>query len=592
MSSKKFGSKFLKGLTSYRVAPEVTSRAIEEFYEALDCPRALAAYLLWKHNEHEQLANLSFSPLHYLTMEECRDAYCATKFLSKYRDLSLDYDLDEVALEKFEKFESLCRQTNVRFRSLEHDPKYTGRAVRLHHAVVRKISLILGEFDLNSFFSRPDWGPGASTLVKRRFASPANKFQCETGITRDLHSLIPNELLKEVYPLWAEHLLTSKFPDYQVGNRVVTVPKDATTNRVIAIEPGINLWFQKAIGNMIGRRLQRCGIDLRWQSKNQILARVGSVNDQLVTIDLSSASDSISRKVVEELLSGSDPLWLTTLEASRSHFGCLRDKTVLWEKFSSMGNGFTFQLESLIFYAVSLCCSEYVRAGSTGVSVYGDDIIIPRSALDVFTEMMGFYGFQVNLKKSHFDSPFRESCGAHYHSGVDIKPIYFKGRLDSVQAVFRLANAVRRLAHRRNASFGCDARLRAVFDHLVQSVPGPLRFRIPDGLGDGGFISNLDESSPSRMRHGIEGYLCHHVVEVSKTYQEERIGILLANLWQMETRLLSNSEVERQPTLQAIVTTQQAFQKARRNSVVLKESVKVKVTKSVVHRWCDLGPWI
>ena len=603
MSFEKHGSKFLKGLRSHRVPLAVTTRVVKEYLSSLDCPRALAVWLLYINKEHEQLANLSFNPAHYNSVVSCRDAYAATKFLSKFKDLSLPYDLDDVAMQKFEKFELLCKQTNYRFRNLSRDPLYAGRAVWLHSAVIRKIERILGDFSADEFFSSPDWGPGASTLIKRRDASPVKKFQLEVGITRDLYNLVPWEALVDAYPLWASHLPLAGFPAFQVGNKVVTVPKDSTANRVIAIEPGINLWFQKSVGDMIGRRLRRCGVDLRYQSRNQKLAREGSKSNLLATVDLSSASDSISCAVVEELL---PPRWFHLMDACRSHYGTHNAQTRLWNKFSSMGNGFTFQLESLIFYAVASCCAEYLHIPIQDVSAYGDDVILPSACYELFSEMMKFYGFLINEKKSFFNSPFRESCGSHFFSGVDVKPIYLKSSVVSVPAIYRLANAIRRLAHRRN-SYGCDAKLRRAFDLLVSSVPVALRLRIPETLGDGGFISNLDESTPRRASFGIEGYRVIHLMETSKTREDMTVGFLLNSIWRLRrnSREIEDLEVERRhflgeiylarkdcrTRLKAFVNRPRESLRTSHNSVALSGQTRFRLTKSLVQQWYDLGPW-
>jgi len=606
MSSKKYGGRFHKGISSHRVPEDLTPQAIESFLSALDCPRALSVAILFRNGEHEQLAKLEFDPKCYNDLVTLRDSYAATKFLSKFKGLTLNYDLDKVALEKFEKFELLCKETNRRFRNLQLDRKFTGRVVWLHNAVIRKIAKILGDFSADEFFSMPNWGPGASTLIKRRDASPAKKFRCETGITRDLYSLVPWEVLEGAYPLWSSVLVDSGFPNFQVGNKVITVPKDSTTNRVIAVEPGINLWFQKSIGDMIGNRLRRYGVDLRYQSRNQELARKGSIDSSLATIDLSSASDSIASSVVEELL---PQRWFTLLNCCRSHYGTLSNSTRKWEKFSSMGNGFTFQLESLIFYAAASCCAEYLHISSADVSAYGDDVVIPAPCFELFSELIDFYGFQLNEKKSHYDSLFRESCGAHFYSGRDVKPIYLKDRVLSVPAIYRLANAIRRLAHRHNFRYGCDARFRNVFDHLVSRVPKPFRFMIPEGLGDGGFISNFDEATPSRAGHGIEGYRVRNVVEVSKTYQDDTVGYLLASLWQLHAsvdldfgfrehlatsllRLSTRGVEERHLRLKAITSFLNTSTRSDRNSVPLSGRTKFKLVNSLSQQWYDLGPWI
>jgi hypothetical protein len=581
MSFAKRGNRLLKEVKAFRVTPEISSGFILEYLETLDCPRSLTVALLFRNKEHEQLANLEVDPLQYRDVQEFRDAYAATKFLSKFKDLVLDYDLDQVAMEKFEKFENLCKLTNARFRALELDPKYRGPVVRLHSAVARKISKVLGEFDSQEFFEMADWGPGATTLLKARDASATNKFQCETGITRDLYSLLPSELLKEVYPLWVSHISEIGFPNFQVGNKIVTVPKDATANRVIAIEPGINLWFQKAIGSMIQKRLFRCGIDLRQQSTNQSLAYLASKDAINATIDFSSASDSISAEVIRELFEHcsyserhTDNLskWFSVLDSCRSHYGHRDGVQVKWAKFSSMGNGFTFQLESLLFYAIAKSCMEYVQSLTTNavegtVSVYGDDVIIPCSCLEIFSVMCDFYGFTINVKKSHFSSLFRESCGSHFMAGVDVKPLYLKSHLSGVLSVYRLANSIRRFAHRGLASFGCEKRFSGLFDRLVSLVPKPLRVRIPETLGDGGFISNWDEASPVRARHCIEGYFVLNVTEVGRTYQSEGIGLLLDRLWS-------------------------ASSQERRNTVSLRDRTRVRFVRSLVQQWYSLGPWI
>jgi len=597
MYSKNRSKDFLKGVRTYRVTPQVELAAIETFLSSLDCARALTVWLLFTSSEHDQLVNLAFDPLAYNTAEEAQGAYIATCFFSKYSNLHLDTDKDRVALTKFEEFETLCRTTNARFDHLESDPLFKGPIVRLHSAVVRKIQDVLGEFDVDEFVSYADWGPGASTTIKRRDASAARKFQNETGITRDLHFLLPTELLRVCYPLWTQHLESREYPNFQIGNRIVTVPKNAKTNRVIAIEPGINLWFQKSIGDMIALRLLRVGIDLKHQERNQHLARVGSIDSSLATVDLSSASDSISDSVVRELV---PPKWYSVMDSCRSRYGVFSDQSVKrWAKFSSMGNGFTFPLESLIFYAVAKCCVEYCKpTGRNTVSVYGDDVIIPTSCYRLFSELMTFYGFRINETKSYATSPFRESCGAHYFSGIDLKPVYLKDKLSSILTIYRLANAIRRLAFRQGAYLACDAKYRAAFDLLVSSVPKALRLRIPNSLGDGGFISCFDEATPVRLGRttstfGWEGFRVRHVQEAALSCYEEGVGYSLAVYWRMSKRDVGLSLHPEHPyTLKATSDLTAFDAEDTGGNLTPLHRTKLKVARSVVPQWDDLGPWI
>lgn len=601
MSSKKRSKQFLKGVSSYRVDQGLMPLVIREYLRSLDCPRALAVWLLYENKEHAQLANLSFDPKDYGNTVALANAYAATKFLSKFKKLNLDYDKETVAFEKFKSFELLCKHTNNRFRDLSADPLFKGPAVWLHNAVIRKIEWLLGDWSTEEFFRMPDWGPGASTLIRRANASSPRKFQSETGITRDLHALIPTDMIISAYPLWGVHLVRVGFPTYQVGNKVITVPKDASTDRVIAIEPGINLWFQLSVGEMISRRLSRVGIDLHDQSKNQALAKLGSKTSNLVTVDLSSASDSIAWRVVEALL---PPRWYHVMDACRSHYGNIKGEQVRWEKFSSMGNGFTFALESLIFYAVATCCAEFVGAHGN-VGTYGDDVILPTLAFDLFSTMMDFYGFRINWKKSHYDSPFRESCGAHFYGGVDVKPIYLKDSLSDLSSIYKLANAIRLLAFRRGANLCCDARFRHVHSRLVASIPSALRLRVPEPWGDAGLISNFDEASPARCGFGIEGYRVSGLMKARKSFRFEEQGYLLSQLWYLDKRTQTSlfkgdadEEGERLPFSGAPYMPETTNpleycpQKATgRNSVPAQREV-FKLVVGMCRQWTDLGPWL
>jgi hypothetical protein len=605
MSTKQRGKQFLKGLRTFRVTDDITSSAIKHFLMSLDCPRSLAVWLLYENGEHEQLVDLEINPLDY-TVDTFRDAYVATEFLSKSKFLKLDRDLDKVALDKFYHFEEKCRLTNSRFRYPCSDRLKTPNTVWLQNAIRQKIARILGEFEYEEVVDRANWGPGASTLIKRVDASSPAKFQMESGITRDLFYFI-RQPMPLWYPGWVRRLVDGGSISFQVGNRVDTVPKNAKTNRVIAVEPGLNVWFQLGVGRVISRRLRKCGVDLRYQSRNQRLAHKASIDNLSATVDMSSASDSIACAVVEDLI---PPQWYSFLNICRSHFGKHDEKLIRWEKFSSMGNGFTFPLQTLIFYAIAFCCAEREGCDTSGVSVYGDDIIIPVGARASFDEMMQFFGFVVNPEKSFYStSPFRESCGVHYYIGRDCKPVYLKDRLSSVLSVYRLANAIRRFAHRSPVSLGCDVKQQRCFTFLVRSVPAVFRLRIPDSLGDGGFISNIDEASPLIRRiaesnplfQQWEGWLCDHVVETALIEEKQYLGILLAKLRASDT---DDRIMDPQGEPAELETIDDRSRKLFRrlglrpdltgggNGVAFPGVVRLRVVKSTVVQWDELGPWV
>ncbi len=608
MSYAKRSSRFLQGLGQYRVRSSITPAAIEAFLASLDSPRSLAVWLLFREGEHQQLVDLETDPLNYEDSESFMSAYVATELLSKAKFLTLQVDLKEVALKKFRLSETSCKAVNSRFK-YGGSSGLTPRAVWLHNAITRKIAAILGEIDEEELFSLANWGPGASTLIKRREASSPAKFQLETGITRDLFSQFFTRMTYE-YPLWGNRLSQLEM-SIQVGNRVTTVPKNAKTDRVIAIEPGFNLWFQKAVGELIKRRLRKCGIDLRYQSRNQALARKGSVSGKLGTIDLSSASDTISTELVRDLL---PPAWFDVMDTCRSHYGQLDGELVKWEKFSSMGNGFTFPLQSLLFYATAFCCAELAGCETRDVSVYGDDIIIPVDAFELFSEMMLAYGFSLNTKKSFISSRFRESCGSHYYGGSDCKPIYLKDRLQTVTDVYRLANAVRWFAHRQAGNMACDGRFKELHSFLVRSVPSLFRLRIPASLGDGGFISNFDEArvhvTPGNY---LEGYVVRHVYDAPRKRELQHLGVLFSKLWALElqgqisdpddpvtsySRILSvfTRMGGRRETASLVgvhrIGVLRPDDKGGGNLIPLSGQTSIALAETLVSQWYELGPWV
>lgn len=594
MHSEKHSKLSPKEIAAFRVPDSLTHQVVQNYFESLSCPRSLTCSILYRYREFEQLINLDVNPLDFNDSNEFRDAYSATKFLSKNSFLKVSIDRKAVALAKFSEMELLCKETNRRFRNPRLDQLSNWSNVSLLNAMRQKIQKILGFCPIEEVFDRANWGPGVSTLLKGSNVSATNKFQHEVGITRDLFSLMCDSedpsrlgLLESAYPRWGEELrLRKTFPVFEVGNVVCTVPKNSKTDRVIAVEPGLNLWFQLGIGKVIRRKLRRHGIDLSDQSRNQWLAKMGSSNPFFATVDFSSASDSIACKLVEELLPSD---WFTLLDACRSHFGNVEGKVSRHEKFSSMGNGFTFELESLIFFAAASVICEDVGLDASNVSVYGDDVVLPSQCFQSFSSFCKYLGFVVNAGKSYASGYFRESCGAYWFDDVDVKPIFLREMVRTPLQVYRLANALRRQARARNANYGCDVRLRGCWNLLLNCLPLRFRLRIDDSLGDGGFISNFDEASPRRARDWLEGYFCHHVTEVGLIATSEEVGLLLDRL-----RNASSNSIE--DYLYGL-----RCHKKVRNSLLspemgnhfsLRGRVKLQLhPRTLVPQWTDLGPW-
>lgn len=225
-------------------------------------------------------------------------------------------------------------------------------------------------------------------------------------------------------------------------NRIVRVPKTYKKSRNIAMEPQ---WLSVR-AQPIAKAIVRClpiMCDLSDQSNNLNLARQGSIDNSLVTIDLSAASDSLSRELCRAVLPA--PVYNDILSAVSHSERPRRDRwgqeklhydpsfgwcpsTRRYNMICTMGNRITFPLECEIFSAIlrlagALC---HVALGSYNSAVYGDDIIAPREIAPTLIDLLEAFGFVVNKEKSFYgDEFFRESCGGEFLHGESVTSQYW-----------------------------------------------------------------------------------------------------------------------------------------------------------------------
>lgn len=496
-------------LRSFRARPELLKNVATDLYEQLNTPISLSCEILLRYGELEQLVRKAVSSQDYLFSSKFADDYQAVSFLKKAPLVIAGVDPEANASKKFEEAEEACRQTNARIRSFISAPSRVSRATRnVIVTAMAKINEVLGPtVPCREWLYACRFGPGSFNHPGvRGLTSLYDKLQVRPSVSPDMVGLGAHLIMSQ--PHWARSVTDSEtvgfWPivnesdlDVIPGNRVTFVPKTAVTHRAIAIEPLVNIYAQLGLGATIRRRLKRRGIDLDDQSANQRAALKGSRDDSLATIDLSSASDTVAKELVRLLLPEG---WFSALDICRSKVGLYQDKWIRYEKFSSMGNGYTFELETLIFWSLCLgVCSE-LGLNTDEVLVYGDDIVIPTAAYGLLEEVLTFCGFTLNREKSFASGPFRESCGKDYYGGFDVRPFFVKEIPDEIQSLFRLANGIRKLASRRSYPHGCDRRLRKPWCTVVQAVPRPVarHCRVPAHADDSsGIKSNWDESQSS-----------------------------------------------------------------------------------------------
>lgn len=433
------------------------------------------------------VARFQFS---YAEESNLREIICARQIhalVSKQAFLPVGIDRKAESLRKFLDSEVECAKTNIRLSVGSPN----GDVGSVLHRASQKISYVLGELpDFDAFdFS---FGPGASTNVKSADACFRSKLSARLTCSIELLPFIqkyilstPDWLLHHAYSITSgQSDLLAKLECDVVPGKLSLVPKTALIDRPIIVEPLLNGFYQKGVGSYIRDRLMRyAGVDLRSQELNKYLAFKGSISGKYATVDLSSASDTISLGCVFSLLPFE---WSSFLSSLRTGFVKYENVTLELEKFSSMGNGFTFELESLIFWALTSATHDHLNIGVMP-NVYGDDIITVPEAYELLSEVLDYLGFSLNREKSFASGPFRESCGADYFKGFDVRPFYLRKEI-SEEKIFSFHNFCIRNGEPSLAKF------------LVQYIHPDRRIYGPDGFGDGHLIGSHRLRRPRSIR--------------------------------------------------------------------------------------------
>lgn len=473
----------------------------------------------------------------------------------------------EKAIESFRLAEDQCYRTNKFLRSLARDPTQDPALNAVLFTAQRKIARILGPYTFEAALTLSKWGPGSTSSCKGSQVSSSDKFAAKPETTPQF-SRIAHRMMAEC-PSWSALLADCDLGVpvspilYDIkGSRVSFVPKNAKTHRAICVEPHLNVFFQMGIGRLIRRQLLRSGLDLNDQTLNQRLAKHGSLDGSLATIDLKAASDTISRELVLQLLPFD---WFAAMDECRSHYGSLDGKEYfLFNKFSSMGNGFTFDLESLIFYALCLSVAELEDINPFWVNVFGDDIVFPTVGVPRLIEVLQKCGFTTNTEKSFSSGPFRESCGQDFFFGQPVRSVFLKELPTTPVAWIKIANSIRRLSLQWGDHKHCCQSLKKAYDFAVSRIPKDFRYKIPDGFGDGGLIVNIDEASPTPVRNGWEGYYFQH---------------------------LTSSPLVKITQSRALITAGVHTIGQTGNRIPLRDKFVLKKATSIAQVWRNLGPW-
>lgn len=286
-----------------------------------------------------------------LDVDAFRHSYVTSHYFDRF------FYADEVGragiLEKqaFEKFKAnLARGYFQNEWSLRFLPY--GRLNSVLMSASMEIQRVLGPLETDEWFPLCCHGPNATVGVRKNEAYADRKAVALDGT-------LPAIALHKEYREWNFHLDRYLEPDsdakiayeYErvVGSRLSFVPKKFDSLRTMMVEPTINQFFQQGLGGLISLRLkQRLGVDLGEQPDvHRDLARAISAHGYpLATIDWSQASDRIWHGLCQRILPSD---WFAAMWDIRSPVATYKGEELTLTMMGSMGNGFTFPLQTLIF---------------------------------------------------------------------------------------------------------------------------------------------------------------------------------------------------------------------------------------------------
>lgn len=485
--------------------------------EEIDTPRALTVKIMLDSKDYQGILDLEVNPEHYDDYQAYADDRLVTSVLSKSKNLPVDIDRRQKAIDAFFTAEEQCRRTN---ESLFNIPHYSD----VFFNVRRNVERIIGTLDEKVLFDIQDefrHGTGATTGLKAVGNVGSSKYDEPLHLTENLYPFY-KAIIGERW-----HDYATRSPEIVSGNKFTTVPKSAKTDRGICVEPTLNVYIQLGIGKVLKSLLARAKINLYSQDRNRYLASQ-AYKLKLATIDLSMASDTLSLATVYRLL---PRRWFELLDLARSQYTEIGDgdPTPL-EKFSSMGNGFTFELETLIF--VAICKSIVPKQEHHHVSVYGDDIIVPQAYANDVVESLKFFGFSVNGSKSFLAGNFFESCGTDWFQGHPVRPFFFRKEEGSdIPFPLSVANSIREYASQHTDGHYCDIRWKPLWEFAVKQIPQPWRHCcVPPSYGDTGLHVDSSQAPVIPLRYGHEGRAVRHIVMQPIQKRSTRFGRLLLAL--------------------------------------------------------------
>lgn len=492
-------------------------RVIDALCDDVGTPRALAVKLLVHAGEWAELQQLRCRPRDYNDAESYWKDSLVTDFLRKC-NLPTSVDREAAAIRTFHDCEVTNAKTNGRLTRFLPESLFLEDKEELVYRFIgdwrKNVDYVLGNLPDHL---TPRFSGGATYADSGFLTTIPDKMSSAPTVYAGTRDLIP----MWEGTAWARSLMEARpwhsNPRTVVGNIFFTVPKDGTKFRGCCKESSLSLAFQLDAGRILKTKLLKIGIDLRaGQQIHQALARQASIDGLDATIDMSNASDTLCR-VLPKLVLRTD--WWELLNSLRATHTRVKGKWYRLEKFSSMGNGFTFELETLIFATLARTVIEKEGGDPDRVRCYGDDLIVPVGHAKSVLAALRFFGFEPNEKKTFVEGPFRESCGGDFWDGISVRAYYLEELPDEPQHWISLANGLRRVALANGIDSPRWSIVRRAWLRALDPIPSRIRrCRGPESLGDVVIHDNPEfwslREKPEDKANGLEIKYVHAYLPV------------------------------------------------------------------------------
>jgi len=374
-----------------------------------------------------------------------------SQVLALYKKLAPDGQSETAVVKTLKKFESLNRSLHFRppFNGDSESMTYMLHLFKDEMWKVMDFEIDGRNFDLSYLRDHFAAGPGASRGANsRNFYSKlfdSNHSYTEPYVLALFRAAVAeSDTWTQALRAWSKSFRPVKVS----GNTLFTVKKNKEISRTCCTEPLLNMLLQKALGTWLEERLARLGISLDTQPDvNRQLTKQGSIDGSFGTLDLSSASDSISVSLCDWAIPPTFNKWLKIARSQTVRFPNGSEKEL--RMVSTMGNGFTFPLETIIFACairavyLSKGLNPSFWSADRNMAVFGDDIVVRKDCFETTKELLMRLGFTVNGSKSFNNGSFRESCGFDYWKGRNIRPVYLES-LETPQDVYSSFNRLSR----------------------------------------------------------------------------------------------------------------------------------------------------